>query len=228
MATFAVAGQSVNGGAISVTIPAGSNHAALMVWWGEDAGGTARNAPSVPGGATVSSADLFTLSFRDAVAYHITGLSAGSATFTPPSSSGSQGAILIVASDVDQTTPLRGTRVIGAAGDDWSPNNAPSLTVDTTGDDDLCVMVLMNPTATLPDLAGASGSTLRATSGPSSYGGYTYGLTAPREGATTAIEATYTTTVGSAAYAVAFQAAVGGGGSSVPAQMRSYRNRRAG
>lgn len=223
MATFAVAGSSVNGGAITVTIPAGSNHAALMAWWHEDAGGSAGNAPTVPGGATVLGTAVFTgtLGFRDFAAYAITGLSAGSATFTPPASGGSQGCILIVASDVDQTTPFRAT-ADGVSGDDWAPATSPLLNIATDGDNDLGTLVLYNPTAELPDMAGASGSTLRTSNGPADYGGYIYALTAPREGATTDMEASYTGANGSSGLAVAFVATAGAAAFDIEADPGSY------
>ena len=218
MAAFAVAGTSVNGAAVTVTIPSGSNLGAVMTWFYEDGGGA--GAPSVPGGATATSIGTPAY-YRSGAAYRITGLSAGSATFTPPSSGGSQACIVVVFSGMDTTGDTD-------TGSTFAPFGftTPELTLDTGGTDDMVVMFVANPT-TAVTLAGAGGSTVRGESAGAAYGGTIGAVTRARSGATTLIQGT---TAGTTVFAFGVQivAAGGGGGPTQPPRsLHQFRQRAA-
>lgn len=201
MADFAVAGASVGGAAVTVTIPSGSDHVALMTWMYEDGGGS--GTPSVPAGASVralGTPGTLPSYFRGGAAYEITDLSPGSATFTPPSTGGNQVCIVVVVS---------GSSGIGDTvyENTWVENPA-AITVDTDGEDDLVALVAIGPNGS-PAVTAEGASTLWVTSALSAYSGRGAAVTAPRGGATTDIEFGWTGAMG--AYAVQFMEAGGGG-----------------
>jgi hypothetical protein len=183
MADFAVAGSSIGGNAVTVTIPAGSGHVALMTWFYEDGGGS--GAPTVPGGASVralGTPGTIPAYFRDGAAYEVTGLSPGSATFTPPSTGGSQVCIVLVAS---------GSSGIGDFVYEDEFVETSRVVVSSPNAGDLVAGAVIGP-ASDPSFAGLNGSVVRVTSALSSYSGRGAGLTTPRTGVTTNLDITIT------------------------------------
>lgn len=204
MATYLTFGGSANGGAVTVTIPSASNIGALMVWYYEDAGGSAGNAPTVPGGATATLVSSPTF-FRAGRAYVVTGLSAGSNTFTPPASGGSQWCVVVVFGDVDQTTPTGANTGAGA-----SYFSGSNINLSTPNVDDECLLFVGSPTGN-PSGAATGGSTLIGTiSVSASYGGRVSVVRKTATGSSTDIAMTAT---GSAwSYGVVLNTDAGGGG----------------
>lgn len=199
MATYLTFGGSANGGAVTITIPSASNIAALMVWYYEDAGGSAGNAPTVPGGATATLVDSPTF-FRSGRAYIVTGLSAGSNTFTPPASGGSQWCVVVAYGDVDQTSPTGDS-------DSQGYTSGTDRTLSTPNVDDECLLFVGSPT-TNPSGTGADGSTTIGTIGVSaSYGGRVSVVRKTATGSSTPIRMTATGSVWG--YAVVLQTDAG-------------------
>lgn len=180
---FIASGSSSNGGAVSLTIPAASDYAAVMVWMYEDISGG--GAPTVPGGATATLIGTPTF-FRGGEAYIITGLSAGAATFTPPASGGSQWCIVAVCSGVDSSTPVT-TAVSGQIPDLYDTLENPNADVSTPGAEDVAIAVFGGPTTAYTG-TGINGSTILITSSLADYGGRGIFLHKNRTGATTNIE----------------------------------------
>jgi hypothetical protein len=201
MATFLVFGSSSGGGAVNVTIPSASNIAALMVWYYEDAGGSAGNAPSVPGGSSASLVDSPSW-YRAGRAYIVTGLSAGSNTFTPPASGGSQWCAVVVFGDVDQTTPV-GDYANAA----YTTGN--TITRSTPNSNEEVVLFVGAPVADVSGSAG-SGSTLRGETSNASYGGSCAVASIAASGSSTNIS--MTASGGVWQFSCALNTAAGGGG----------------
>ena len=177
---FLVGGTSVGGAAVAVTIPSASNIVAVMTWFYEDGGSGAT--PTVPGGATATS--IGTPAFdRAGASYRVTGLSDGSATFTPPSTGGNQACLVAVFGDADGTGATLYDTV-------WEVTPV-SQSVSTPGTGDFVLLVGAVPGGPTT-LSGSSGSTLIANSAASLYGGIMGAVYLARSGATTAIEAAYT------------------------------------
>jgi len=186
---------------VTVTIPAASDIVAVMTWLYQDGGGG--GAPTVPGGATATSRG--TAPFREAgTSYPVTVLSAGSATFTPPSSGGNQACLVAVFGDADSTgdTDYSGFEI----------ENPVTRTVDTPGTGDYVLLVLAAPSDAVTATA-SGGSTLVGESATSSYGGTMAAVYRARSGATTDIAAGYDALSAPAYWTVAISEAAGGGGS---------------
>ncbi len=104
MAYFAVAGSNAAAtpaaASVTLTIPAGTNHAAFVSVFVADA--TVTGLTCSQGGATVTPVvDSFVKT------YHVTGLTPGSVTFTPTGSgTGDVATTVTVASNVDQADPV--------------------------------------------------------------------------------------------------------------------------
>jgi hypothetical protein len=196
--------SSVNGAGITVTIPAGSNLGAIMVWGYEDAPAGAGDAPTVPSGATTRLLGAPTF-YRAGAAYEILGLTAGEHTFTPPQSGGSQSCVLLVYENMggvgDTDFPL--------AVFDNTPTDEIDATLDTPNDGDVTTLFVGLPTST-PTATAVDGSAVAETSAANGYGGSIIALEKGRTGATTNIAA-YAAATGPYGFAATILAAGAGG-----------------
>ena len=197
--TFAVAGQesgsSLADGAVTVTIPSGSNHAAWVQCWFNDM--TVSGLTCSQGGATVTTH----ASGTGYIAFRVTGLSAGSATFTPTGTGSNDISVAVIVADgVDQATPL------GTLTEEAVASATTTTASVTTPDGAMAACAFRTGFTTWTIDAGTQRGTVE---GPSGYNQYTYLATRDRVGATTDITATVSFNLGRQAY-VAFLEAAGG------------------
>jgi hypothetical protein len=195
-ATFSIIGQaqgsSLANGTVTVTIPAGSNHAALVQVWFTDM--TVSGLTCSQGSATVTQH----ASAAGTIAFRVTGLSAGEAIFTPTGSGSNDiTTVAIVSADTDQTTPV-------AEYTEEAVNNAVNQDTEsvTTALDSMAVCIWRGQ-ATWTIVTGDQRGTV---SGPAGYNSYSLCATRARQGATTDLTVQNGEAMGRVAY-FAFQPA---------------------
>lgn len=197
------------GAACTVTVPSGSNHAALVVVAQRDL--TVTGLTCSQGGATVTqhiAPESSPVTGSETRAFRVTGLSAGSATFTPTGSGagGQCGTSVVVFDDVDQATPL----TTGSIEDNQAATVTATIGTANTG---MVAVVVRESLAT--DNTFSSGTLRDGPDGPGGYGSYFAIATRDRAGATTDI--VWTNSAGACYTAVAFNPAAGGS-----ARLRPY------